>query len=293
MRSLKGRVRQGRELLYSEINSQVNSASENLLSHGTSVEDSCRGNSEKFEVLLLASNNDLPLAIANAKHMLDLHGNEIMKVSVISQSTVIKSHQGLTFLTDDQIGMSDDIQRILKRFGSRASWMKQQYMKSKFVHSAQNPVLILDSDTFLNVPFSWVKQDSQILLVNTEDFHVPYNVHISKFLGITPPALNFVSHVQLQNPEIIREIYSGDFDTGWFEWARSSWKFGEDSPASEFQTYASYLLSKKANCRIVIPRHKVISGKGKTLAELLSQESAVSQDIVTIGQKNLLVPSTN
>ncbi len=293
MRSLKGKVRQGRKLLFSDINSQVNLASENLLRHGTSTEGACQGKSEKFEILLLASAHDLPLAIANAKHMLALHGDEILKVSVISQSSVMNGSEGLTFLTDDQFGMGDEVQRILKRFGARTSWMKQQYLKSKFVHSAHNPVLILDSDTFLNIPFSWLKNNTQILLVNTEDFHVPYNVHISKFLGITPPALNFVSHVQLQQPSIVREIYSKDFDAGWSEWANSAWKFGEDSPASEFQTYASYLLSTQANCRIVIPRHKVLSGKGKSLAEVLSQDSAKSSEIVTIGEKTLLVSEMN
>lgn len=293
MRSLKGKVRQRRKLLFSEINGQVNSGSKYLLQHGTSVEDACKGDSEKFEILLLASTSDLPLAISNANHMLALHGDEILKVSIISQSSVINGSEGLTFLTDDQFGIGNDILRVLKRFGARESWMKQQYFKSKFVHSALNPVLILDSDTFLNVPFSWLKNDTQILLVNTEDFHIPYNLHISKFLGITPPTLNFVSHVQLQQPGIVREIYSSDFDAGWSEWANSSWKFGEDSPASEFQTYASYLLSTNVNCRIVIPRHKVLSGKEKFLAEVLSQDAAKRSEIVTIGEKTLLVSGMN
>ncbi|CAN2170646.1 hypothetical protein MCEMRE182_00041 [Candidatus Nanopelagicaceae bacterium] len=293
MRSLKGKVRQRRKLLFSDINSQVNLASENLLRYGTSIEEACQGKSEKFEILLLASAHDLPLAIANAKHMLALHGDEILKVSVICQNPVINGSEGLTFLTDDQFGIGDEVQRTLKRFGARTSWMKQQYLKSKFVHSALNPVLILDSDTFLNIPFTWLKNDTQILLVNTEDFHIPYNLHISKFLRITPPALNFVSHVQLQQPAIVREIYSSDFDAGWSEWANSSWKFGEDSPASEFQTYASYLLSTKANCRIVIPRHTVVSGKGTNLTGVLIQDAAKNSEIVTIGEKTLLVSEMN
>jgi hypothetical protein len=291
MRSLKGKLRQNRGLLFSQIESQVNLGAKYLLERQISVDTACQEVSDRFEILILASTNDLPLALENARRLKALHGEQVVKTTIVSQKSHSEASRDLLFLTDEELGISEEISKVLGIFGDRGNWMKQQYLKSKFVHRAENPVLIIDSDTFLNISLCWKHGMRQILLINVEDFHMPYNVHIAKFLGTTPPALNFVSHIQMQEPAIVREIYSSDFDKGWEHWARSSWKFGEDSPASEFQTYASYLLNRDSDISIVFPKHVTISGEGKTLSEVLDSEVAYASDIVTIGQKSGLNPN--
>lgn len=292
VRSLKGKIRQSRGLLHSEIESQVNLSAKYLLNHYVSVDGACQGLSDNFEILFLASTEDLPIAIENAKRTKALHGNRVLKTTIITQNAPTEICEGVSFHSDEEMGINQAIYKVLNMFGERAGWMKQQYLKSKFVHQANNPVLIIDSDTFLQVAFNWTHESHQLLLVNTEDFHTPYNVHISSLLGITAPFLNFVSHVQLQNPAIVREIYSSDFDTGWGKWAKTSWKFGEDSPASEFQTYAAYLLEKTKAVSIVIPDHISINAQGNSLKEVLDSELAQKGDIVTIGQKLRLAPDS-
>jgi hypothetical protein len=287
--SLKGKVRQNRGLLHSQIDRQVNLSAKYVFENYVSVDNACQGLCDKFEILLLASSQDLPLAIENAKRTKVLYGDRVVNITVISQSAHTETIEGVNFFTDEQIGISNNISKVLDLFGNRAGWMKQQYLKSKFVHQASNPVLIVDSDTYLQVAFNWIQDGKQLLLVNTEDFHTPYNVHITSFLGITPPFLNFVSHVQLQNPAIVREIYSSDFDKGWEKWARASWKFGEDSPASEFQTYAVYLLAKAKEVSIVFPNHKLVNAENKSLREVLDSDVSISCHIVTVGQKLKLI----
>lgn len=288
-RKLKGKIRQRRGLLYREIENQVNLSAQYIFEHHKSVDVACAGSNEGFEILFLASEHDLPLAIENARRTKALYGGCVLRITIVSPNANLQTDEDFVFIEDKELGVDQEISKVFKLFGNRAGWMRQQYLKSKFVHQADNPVLIIDSDTFLQVPINWQGKDGQILLVNTEDFHVPYNVHISRFLGIPVPALNFVSHIQLQEPAIVREIYSDDFDEGWERWARASWKFGEDSPASEFQTYAAYLLSQFKAASIIFPKHKTLSAENKTLGEILDSELTHNCDIVTIGQKLLLV----
>lgn len=286
-RRFRGRVRQSRKMLLSEINEQVNFALEIIRTNSIPKEIACRGTSDSFELLILSSIHDLQLALCNIENMRKLYGGKLIKTTVVTQEfPECALPLDIEIVTDEDLLQNPKIIKCLKKFGSRASWMRQQYLKSFMVHSSKNPVLILDADTFLISPISWHTSGDQILLVNTVDYHAPYTIHASNFLGAKMPALNFVSHVQLQFPSIIKEIYSSDFNSGWIRWAESSRKFGEDSPASEFQTYGGYVVSKyRSQLSLYIPNHQLIDGDQITLDDFKVELKEVNSDLVTIGNK--------
>ena len=286
-RRLRGRVRQSRKMLFSEVNEQVNFALDLIRTSSIPKEIACRSTSDSFELLILASNHDLPLALCNIENMRKLYGGKLIKTIVVTpEYPECAVPPDIEIVTDDDLLQNPKIIKCLKKFGSRASWMRQQYIKSFMVHSSKNPVLILDADTFLIVPISWHASGEQILLVSTAEYHTPYTIHASKFLGVKMPALNFVSHVQLQFPSIVSEIYSSDFNSGWIRWAESSRKFGEDSPASEFQTYGGYVVSKYGSqLSLYIPNHQLFDGQQITLDNFKVELNKISSDLVTIGNK--------
>lgn len=284
---LRGRVRQSRKILFSEINEQVNLALELIRTNSIPKEVACRSTSDPFELLILSSSHDIPLAFCNIENMTKLYGGKLINTTVVTQEYPENPVPlGIEIVTDKELIQNPKIIECLKKFGSRASWMRQQYLKTFMVHSSNNPVLILDADTFLTSPISWHSSGEQLLLVNTNDYHTPYTIHASRFLDIKMPALNFVSHVQLQFPSIVSEIYSSDFDSGWIRWAESSRKFGEDSPASEFQTYGGYVVSKYGSqVSLYIPNHQLFDGKQISLDDFQVELKKISSDLVTIGNK--------
>lgn len=286
-RRLRGRARQSRKMLFSEVNEQVNLALDLIKTNSIPKNVACRTTSDSFELLILSSNHDLPLALCNIENMRKLYGGNLIKITVVTQEfPECALPPDIEIVTDEALIQNPKIIKFLKKFGSRASWMGQQYIKSLVVQSSRNPVLILDADTFLISPISWHASGEQILLVNTVDYHTPYTIHASNFLGVKMPALNFVSHVQLQFPSIISEIYSSDFDSGWMRWAESSRKFGEDSPASEFQTYGGYVVSKyRTQLSLYIPNHQLLDGEQMTFDDFKAELKKINSDLVTIGNK--------
>lgn len=286
-RRLRGRVRQSRKILYSELNNQIDLALNlirtNLVSHAIAKE----GTTEPFRLLIMASTFDLPLAFCNIKNMKRLYGERISGVTVVTQEYPISDIQpGIEFLTDGELLRNQKVIDCLKKFGTRASWMRQQYIKSLIVHQSEMPVLILDADTFLVKPLVWHSENHQLLLLNPADYHAPYTTHASKFLSLQIPSLNFVVHTQLQDPKIVNQIYSSDFDSGWIRWAETSRRFGEDSPASEFQTYGAYLTScHREKASLFIPDHLIYNGESVTLKTFMQQVELLDCDLVTIGNK--------
>ena len=286
-RRLRGRVRQSRKILYSEVNTQIDLALDLIRTNLVSNEFLNKP-TDSFQLLILASTTDLPLAIRNVENMKRLYGSRISKITVVTEEyPEFEISQEIQILTDGDLLQNRKVVDCLKQFGLRASWMCQQYFKSLIVHCAELPVLILDADTFLVNRLAWLSEGNQLLLINPADYHTPYTTHASSYFGFQAPALNFVMHVQLQDPNIVREIYTSDFDAGWIRWAEASKKFGEDSPASEFQTYGVFLTSRHPDtARLFIPNHQICNGEQISLNNFVAQIEDLKCDLVTVGNKN-------
>jgi hypothetical protein len=168
----------------------------------------------------------------------------------------------------------------------RHAWLTQQYLKSKFVYNSDFPVLILDADTFVNRKINWTSPGSKLLMINSTDFHYPYNIHYETFSSHYAPLLNFVSHVQLQEPSIVRDMLGPDFELGWQTWLLTGFKKHESSPVSEYQSYGSYICNNYMNeVNFFIPKHVLLFPSEILDASFEELLGSSNFDILTLGNK--------
>ena len=117
----------------------------------------------------------------------------------------------------------------------RRNWIRQQCIKLEFVHHSKEPVLVLDSDTFLTAPIDFIANQKTQLFVRS-DVHFPYQHSLRRYRRMPYLDLSFVTHFQLMKPDFIHEIFPGDFYVSLDRWILSSFSTREVSPISEFQT---------------------------------------------------------
>ena len=293
----KGKVKQIREETPIEISNLVN-LTHSILKESTTAFDTFKNEDAElpFEVLFVASEDDIKFIDQNINQMDALYGEQIIKITVITPSTPGGSH---AFLKNKKVDISFDRQYldenlhrgVFSKFSNdRHLWLLQQYIKTKFVYNATHPVLILDADTFLVKKFNFICGLVHTFLLNESDFHYPYNRHFERFTSMKAPLLNFVSHTQVQLPSIVKNIYGVDFESGWIRWLNAGYSKGENSPVSEYQTYGAYLaVTSPKSCVFVFPEHELTFNQdleGKSIASYLQN---CSSDLITFGNKKEII----
>ncbi len=291
-RRLRGKVRQSRSESYRVINQSVNLTAQYLVEYyETRSNYIARKQIEKFDLLILSTRTDLSLAIANAENMLSLYPVQIQTVHIVTQGPVDKraDDSRISLIDENDFLENRAVVKACLQFGERSNWVKQQYLKMKFVSRSLVPVLVLDADTFFTKDFFLYSSELQVLLFNREDFHYPYTSHCRNFFDAHQPLLNFVNHLQLQIPSYYRELFGFDFDSGWIRWASLGRKFGEDSPISEFQTYAGAVLANP-KCRpiLVSLQHQTFNAENLTIPQFKRALATYSGDLLTVGNKLLI-----
>jgi hypothetical protein len=243
-----------------------------------------------FEVLILSTLGDIDLVFLNILKLNSLYRNSISKFTIITPRKISKvsipsniSHLNISLQIDSEY-IGNSFPNFVKLGFNRKNWIIQQYIKSKFVYFAINPVLIVDADTFLCKPIDWFYDQKNVILVNDSEFHVPYLKQVERYLNNVSPLLNFVSHVQMQIPKFVQEIYGQDFEKGWIFWAKSGMVLGETSPVSEFQTYGSYITSK-GNSSLFFHNYELLNSTGLNLEAIKTNLDSSQSDLVTVGNK--------
>jgi len=293
-RRLRGRIRQARSEKHRYINDAVNLTTEVLANYfeQRSVFLS-RVQVESFKLLILSSLNDSSLALLNAQHMADLYSKQIISIEVISpgELDLFGFDSRIISINENELISNGLVRDLIKDFGERSNWIKQQYLKMYSVANSDVPVLILDADTFLNRPIFLFDINEHMLLINTKDFHYPYTSHARNFFGRPQPLLNFVNHLQIQFPEIYLRLFPQGFDDGWLEWAKLGKIYGEDSPVSEFQTYAGALISQEEIRPLIVSLiHKDIDVDDISFSEFEESYKRFGGDLFTVGNKLKLMP---
>ena len=291
-RRFRGKVRQSRSEKNHVINQSSNLTAKYVAEYYENrIEYMTRKQVQKFELLILSTHKDLNLAIANAENMLMLYPVQIQAIHVVTQGPVSKRKVNSRISLIDEGDYLDNpaIVKTCLQFRERSNWVKQQYLKMRFVSESRLPILILDADTFLRSPIFFFSDEFQTLLINRDDFHYPYTSHCRKFLGVEQPLLNFVNHLQLQIPSYYRDLFGLDFDSGWIRWARLGRKIGEDSPISEFQTYGGAVLANPKQRPILVSlHHQTLNSENLTILEFQKSLSEYEGDLLTVGNKLLI-----
>jgi hypothetical protein len=208
---------------------------------------------DDYEILILCTSKDFYILEHNLDHLIRNIPQQCTKINVLLNGEkkvlegIAEARQWKNVNVIEELDFLKEIEKLQGDIGlynpSRRTWILQQCLKTIFVGFSELPILIIDSDTFVKNGFEVIGNGVQQLYVGN-DFHYPYSRHIKKFLMINPIGLSFVHHVQLQKPEIIREIYGSDIVTGLSLWLRTGVALAEYSPVSEFQTYGDYILHK-------------------------------------------------
>ncbi len=170
--------------------------------------------------------------------------NPIREILIITPSIkrpVVAVDHPLIFLQDDEV-LSARLKSYLGNQESQPSlgWIKQQVVKIEAVLSqvSTDYALVLDADTVILAPRVFVSMDTQELNFANE-YHEPYFSHVSRFDGgIRATGLSFVTHYQLWDRRIVREIWAEHKLIDWLD-ARDRTQV---SCISEYQTYGQFLL---------------------------------------------------
>jgi hypothetical protein len=253
-------------------------------------------NNLPFEVLYVVSEDDLKFIDQNIDQMDTLYGKQIVRYKIITPKLRSSDYR---FLENKKVAIELDEEYFIENLHQdtfakfskdRHLWLLQQYLKTKYVYNAMNPVLILDADTFLVRKINWINERTHTFLLNEHDFHYPYNRHFERFTKMKGPLLNFVSHTQVQLPDIVRKIYGEDFESGWVRWLITGYSRGENSPVSEYQTYGAYLASTSPqSCVFVFPEHNLIFNNQLGERSIASYLLNCHSDLITFGNKKEIV----
>ena len=122
----------------------------------------------------------------------------------------------------------------------RSGWVLQQAIKFQSASESEIPVLVLDSDTVLIAPRTFIKAGQVLLMVGT-DTHKPYFEHIQSYFDTQTQMepLSFVTHHQLMLPSVLQNMFVRF--GGLYRWLELGLeKKSSASPVSEYQTYGSF-----------------------------------------------------
>lgn len=133
----------------------------------------------------------------------------------------------------------------------RRGWLIQQVVKYLCVLTSDSKgVLIVDSDTILCSPRTWIDENGLQILMISREYHLPYQQHylafrekISAHLDVERnPRVSYVTHHQLMQPKHLREMLGGSSSwlLGLEIWINSI-DFSSQSPACEYHCYGTFM----------------------------------------------------
>lgn len=125
----------------------------------------------------------------------------------------------------------------------RAGWVIQQLIKfHACLNSDRDACLVVDADTILLRPRTWLDSHGRQLLSLSHELHDPYVNHVRAIWpGTITTAVSFVTHHQLMQRELVLEMFGlqGKGLEAWIEGA--DWT--QPSAVSEYHSYGTWLLS--------------------------------------------------
>lgn len=175
--------------------------------------------------------------------------NPITSVTLITPAKFANQLQSqlanVKVLTDEAVLGSDFIDELRTYLPSeRYGWSIQQILKVKFSYTSNYPgVLIIDSDTLLCSPVTWLTKSGIQRLSFSNEFHAPYAINTEKNWGLAgrSTGMSFVTHFQLFQPEILKSMFP-NFEIDLINWM-SVTNWNEASAFSEYHSYGTWLLN--------------------------------------------------
>jgi hypothetical protein len=136
------------------------------------------------------------------------------------------------------------LDKLQARFGEgdrNAGWVMQQLIKLSAALQSRHPgALILDSDTVLLTPKTWLNSSGRQLLQIAIEYHSDFMRHVEMFFGVPKKhRLSFITHHQLMQPDVVREMFPDGQKSLIAWWESSTDPIGRD--LGDYEAYGSFL----------------------------------------------------
>lgn len=207
------------------------------------------GSSESLRVVIPIHSKDVRCLALTCAGVLRNARPRVSEVLVVTNSVNLcaseiaklrKADRSLISVVNERdVFISAGLLSLISQF-ERPGWVLQQAIKFQVVCESELPVLVLDSDTVLIAPRTFLSSGRVLLMVGN-DCHRPYYRHIRKYFdaenGVQP--LSFVTHHQLMQPRVLLDMFSrfGGLDRFLALGLETT---GLESPVSEYQTYGAF-----------------------------------------------------
>ena len=161
----------------------------------------------------------LPRVIKNVPTGITNSINTIQVVGPTATIAAIKSEvdSQVVLVNENDLLGSTIIDSIGQHFPSRRNWVLQQVVKvASVLTSKSRGVLVLDADTILLSPRTWVTSDGRQILTPTIEWHQPYYEFLNRLSRgyWRAPKYSFVPHHMLMQPDIMALILTSLGITG-------------------------------------------------------------------------------
>lgn len=152
----------------------------------------------------------------------------------------------------------------------RTGWVLQQAIKFLAVLRAPTAsTLVLDADTLLIRPRTWVTWDGVQILSPSVEYEPAYRAHLERFSGRHDAApVSFITHHQLMQRDILEQVIGTGLE-GLEQWLEAARPSDADEPLlSEYHTYGAVLWDR---CR---DRAVLAASRNRRVRRLELEEAA-------------------
>lgn len=219
--------------------------------------------------------------------------NPVVKTTLIVPSDSLQRAKELSMswnllvevLSEDSFVSPDLAKRLKKTFGDRYGWILQQYLTVRFVSESRSEgVLVVDADTILLRPQTWLTKEGQQILSVSSEYESRYYYFLSS-LGISSqnPRHTFVTHHMLMQPNFMKKALESAGFSEPDQLAKEVCDFAVRESQNvfciEFELYAQWLvehrreravLTKFSNRTVSMDREPI---SDLTLARLINKAS--------------------
>lgn len=204
-------------------------------------------NAPSIDILTVTSSDTFQFAEVSLRSALDSSQNAVSGVYAIVPDELIgeatKRIPSAEIVSERDV-LPNTIFDALEHFRpiGRHHWVLCQVLGMYFArNSTQTASLIVDADTFLLRERLWVDVHGRQSLSIANDYHPPYEEHCERLFGVRLRhfGLSYISHYQLMQREILREIFPDD--QSFVEWIRAG-NPAEPSAVGDYHTYGRWLV---------------------------------------------------
>lgn len=164
--------------------------------------------------------------------------------SFLALESILQENPDVRVLFDQDILGIALLNELNARFGAgdrNAGWVLQQLIKfSAAQQSTEIGALMLDADTVMLSPKTFIRGDKRQLLQIANEYHADFMRHVLLYFGVPKKhKLSFITHHQLMQPEIVRRMFPGGSESLLDWWKSSTDPMGRD--LSEYESYGCFL----------------------------------------------------